>query len=93
MRGRRDANFAVKYRSLHLELDVHVTETKESLGLSLQWCNTTAAAENVWHILDVSEGSPADRAGLIAHSDFIVGTKDIYLHGESALGQIIEQVW
>lgn len=33
------------------------------LGLSLRFCTPQMALENVWHVLDVMEGSPAESAG------------------------------
>ena len=33
------------------------------LGVSMQLCAPESALENVWHILEVLEGSPAESAG------------------------------
>ncbi|KAJ1331248.1 GRASP55/65 PDZ-like domain-containing protein [Microdochium nivale] len=60
-----------------------------SLGLSLQWAPLALAA-NVWHVLDVPANSPADMAGLLPYSDYILGTPDGSLHGESGLGELVE---
>jgi hypothetical protein len=45
---------------------------------------------NIWHILDVPANSPADLAGLLPYSDYILGTPEGVLHGESGLGELVE---
>jgi hypothetical protein len=60
-----------------------------SLGLSLQY-SPLALATNIWHVLDVSPNSPADVAGLLPYSDYILGSPEGALHGESALGELVE---
>jgi len=36
-------------------------------------CEPESACENVWHVLDVIEGSPAESAGLVPVGDWILG--------------------
>lgn len=36
-------------------------------------CEPETATENVWHVLDVLEGSPAESAGLVPMGDWILG--------------------
>ncbi|XP_067342948.1 Golgi reassembly-stacking protein 2-like isoform X2 [Channa argus] len=43
------------------------------LGASVRFCSFEGANENVWHVLDVENNSPAALAGLVAHDDYIVG--------------------
>lgn len=43
------------------------------LGLSMRICEPESACENVWHVLDVIEGSPAESAGLVPVGDWILG--------------------
>lgn len=50
---------------------------KGLLGLSIRFCQLKGAGEFVWHILDVYPQSPATTAGLIAHTDYIVGASDV----------------
>ena len=59
------------------------------LGLSLQWA-PLSVAEDVWHILDVMPNSPADVAGLLPYGDYVIGSPERQLHGESALGELID---
>ena len=59
------------------------------LGLTLQWTPLTTT-ENVWHILDVIPDSPADQAGLLPYGDYIIGTPEGIVHGESGLGELVE---
>ncbi|KAI0378833.1 GRASP55/65 PDZ-like domain-containing protein [Hypomontagnella monticulosa] len=71
------------------ELHIPVPADTRSLGLSLQW-TPLAVASNVWHVLDVPANSPADHAGLLPYSDYILGTPDGILHGESGLGELVD---
>ncbi|RYP54299.1 hypothetical protein DL768_000873 [Monosporascus sp. mg162] len=73
-------------RALHIP----VPATTGSLGLSLQWTPLSAASENVWHVLDVAANSPADAAGLLPYGDYVLGTPDGTLHGEAALGELVD---
>lgn len=45
---------------------------------------------NIWHVLDVPANSPADLAGLLPYSDYILGSPEGVLHGESGLSEIVE---
>ncbi|KAI1172453.1 GRASP55/65 PDZ-like domain-containing protein [Nemania sp. FL0916] len=60
-----------------------------SLGLSLQW-SPLSLASTIWHVLDVPANSPADAAGLLPYSDYILGTPDGILHGEGGLGELVD---
>ncbi|KOS18967.1 Uncharacterized protein ESCO_000847 [Escovopsis weberi] len=71
------------------ELHVHVPYDTASLGLTVQY-TPLAVATNIWHVLDVPAGSPADHAGLIPYSDYIVGSAEGALHGEGALSELVE---
>ncbi|RYP76101.1 hypothetical protein DL771_001925 [Monosporascus sp. 5C6A] len=73
-------------RALHIP----VPASTRSLGLSLQWTPLSAASENVWHVLDVAANSPADAAGLLPYGDYVLGTPDGALHGEAALGELVD---
>lgn len=61
------------------------------LGLTLQWA-PLAVTEDVWHILDVAPSSPADLAGLLPYGDYIIGTPEGIVRGESGLGELVEDV-
>ncbi|CAB1422568.1 unnamed protein product [Pleuronectes platessa] len=52
------------------------------LGASVRFCSFEGANENVWHVLDVENSSPAALAGLIAHDDFIVGADQVLQESE-----------
>ncbi|KAK3679569.1 hypothetical protein LTR37_021407 [Vermiconidia calcicola] len=60
-----------------------------NIGLSLQW-TPLGVAEDVWHILDVMPNSPADVAGLLPYGDYVIGSPERQLHGEGALGELVE---
>ncbi|KAK6361406.1 hypothetical protein TWF730_005137 [Orbilia blumenaviensis] len=47
-------------------------------------------AEDVWHVLDISSGSPAEVGGLLPYSDYIIGTPRGVVRGESGLGELVE---
>lgn len=65
-----------------------------SLGASLQW-TPLSVADHVWHVLNVSPNSPAEIAGLISHSDYIVGAEGGLLEqgGEDLLGRVITRLF
>ncbi|CAE7099256.1 unnamed protein product, partial [Rhizoctonia solani] len=60
------------------------------LGLSMRLCNPEQALENVWHILDVHEGSPAESAGLVPYGDYIIGFSGGVLERESDFYELVE---
>ncbi|KAH8676623.1 GRASP55/65 PDZ-like domain-containing protein [Tricladium varicosporioides] len=72
-------------RTLHIPIPAD----QPTLGLALQWTSLSAVS-NIWHILDVPTNSPADLAGLLPYSDYILGTPEGVLHGESGLGELVE---
>ncbi|VVC28160.1 Hypothetical protein CINCED_3A020759 [Cinara cedri] len=59
------------------------------LGVSIRFCSFAGANENVWHILDVHPNSPADKAGLRSHIDYIIGSDSI-MHESEDLFMLIE---
>lgn len=63
------------------------------LGLTLHW-TPLFVADHVWHILDVSPNSPAEAAGLISHSDYIVAAENGLLEqgGEDLLGRVVQRL-
>ncbi|PHH87791.1 hypothetical protein CDD83_8391 [Cordyceps sp. RAO-2017] len=71
------------------EVHIPVPADTASLGLSLQYAPIALAA-NVWHVLDVAPNSPADHAALLPYSDYILGSPEGALHGEAALGELVE---
>ncbi|KAL5121095.1 hypothetical protein ACEQ8H_000946 [Pleosporales sp. CAS-2024a] len=71
------------------EVYVSVPSANPSLGISLQWSPLTLA-EDVWHILDVAPNSPADVAGLLPYGDYVIGSPEGLVRGESGLGELIE---
>jgi hypothetical protein len=72
------------------QLTVAVPSAPDSLGLSLQLAPLNSTF-NVWHVLTIpSPLSPAHLAGLLPHSDYILGSPSGTLKGESALGELVE---
>lgn len=70
-------------------MHIPILTSNPSLGVTLQWTSLSAAS-NIWHILDVPAASPADVAGLLPYSDYILGTPEGVLHGEGGLGELVE---
>ncbi len=70
-------------------MQMAVSADTRSLGLTLQW-TPLAVVSNIWHVLDVPGGSPADTAGLLPYGDYILGTPEGVLHGESGLSELVE---
>lgn len=59
------------------------------MGLSIRFCTFDKANENVWHVLDVQQHSPAALAGLRSHTDYIIGA-DTLLNDAEDLFTLIE---
>ncbi|KAK4217701.1 golgi family reassembly stacking protein [Rhypophila decipiens] len=72
-------------RALHIPVPADTA----SLGLTLQW-TPLSVVSNIWHVLDVPAHSPADVAGLLPYSDYILGTPEGVLHGEGGLSELVE---
>ncbi|KAK2766292.1 hypothetical protein FQN54_007809 [Arachnomyces sp. PD_36] len=69
---------------------IPVSAEDPSLGLTLQLA-PLSASQQIWHVLQIpSAYSPAHFAGLIPHSDYILGTPSGTLRGESAFGELVE---
>ncbi|XP_056440667.1 Golgi reassembly-stacking protein 1-like isoform X2 [Gadus chalcogrammus] len=58
------------------------------LGASVRFCSFEGANENVWHILDVEERSPASLAGLQAFHDYIVGADQVLQESEDFFSMV-----
>lgn len=71
------------------ELYVPIAAENPTLGISLQW-TPLSSTEDVWHILDVQPNSPADVAGLLPYGDYIIGSPEGLVRGESGLGELVE---
>ena len=68
-------------------------ERKPSLlGLSMRMCEPEFAMDNVWHVLDVLEGSPAESAGLVPYGDWIIGWSGGVLSAEGDFYDVVEAV-
>ncbi|KAF2001112.1 hypothetical protein P154DRAFT_522085 [Amniculicola lignicola CBS 123094] len=71
------------------EIYIPIPSSNPTLGLSLQW-TPLSATEDVWHILDVTPNSPADNAGLLPYGDYVIGSPEGLVRGDSGLGELIE---
>ena len=58
----------------------------------MRLCEPEFALDNVWHVLDVLEGSPAESAGLVPYGDWIVGWSGGPLHAEGDFYAVVEAV-
>ncbi|KAJ3606963.1 hypothetical protein NHX12_026479 [Muraenolepis orangiensis] len=58
------------------------------LGASVRFCSFEGANENVWHILDVEDHSPASLAGLQAFHDYIVGADQVLQESEDFFSMV-----
>ncbi|KAK7469086.1 hypothetical protein VKT23_003579 [Stygiomarasmius scandens] len=69
----------------------HQTNSQPSLlGLSMRMCTPEFALDNVWHVLDVLEGSPAESAGLVPYGDYITGWNGGVLSSENDFYDLVE---
>lgn len=62
------------------------------LGLSMRLCEPETSLDNVWHVLDVLEGSPAESAGLVPYGDWIIGWSGGVLSAEGDFYDVVEAV-
>jgi len=60
------------------------------LGLSMRICEPEKSTDNVWHVLDVIEGSPAESAGLVPMGDWILGWSGGVLSAENDFYDLVE---
>jgi S1-C subfamily serine protease len=58
----------------------------------MRMCEPEFALDNVWHVLDVLEGSPAESAGLVPYGDWIVGWSGSPLTAENDFYELVELV-
>lgn len=71
-------------------ISIPVSKENPSLGLTLQLV-PLSVSQHIWHVLSIpSPLSPAYLAGLLEHSDYILGSPSGTLRGESALGELVE---
>jgi len=56
----------------------------------MRLCSPESALENVWHILEVLEGSPAESAGLVPYGDWILGWAGGVLSSEGDFYEVVE---
>ncbi|KAF9359572.1 hypothetical protein BGX26_012016 [Mortierella sp. AD094] len=61
------------------------------IGCSIRFCLFDTINDIVWHVLDIAPESPAEEAGLRAHSDYIIGTPLGVTRGEGDLYELIEE--
>lgn len=71
-------------------ISIPVSKENPTLGLTLQFA-PLSVTHHIWHVLSIpSPQSPAYLAGLLEHSDYILGSPSGTLRGESALSELIE---
>ena len=58
----------------------------------MRLCEPEFALDNVWHVLDVLEGSPAESAGLVPYGDWIIGWSGGILSAEGDFYDVVEAV-
>ncbi|TPX43723.1 hypothetical protein SeLEV6574_g04899 [Synchytrium endobioticum] len=87
--------FSAKYQDLR---EVVLTPSRSwgkpedgLIGCSVRFCDHAGSGENVWHILDVHPDSPAEKAGLKPHSDYIIGSPQATLREQQDLYDLIER--
>lgn len=59
------------------------------LGAAVRFEAVRGAAESVWRVLDVLPNSPADDAGLVPRTDYIVGTPATVFRKEAEFGRLV----
>ncbi|KAH9080460.1 GRASP55/65 PDZ-like domain-containing protein [Lactarius deliciosus] len=76
--------------SAHAAKDAGPGTQPSLLGLSMRICEPEFTLENVWHVLDVLEGSPAESAGLVPYGDWIIGWSGGVLGAEGDFYDVVE---
>lgn len=74
------------------EAAANATSQPSLLGLSMRICEPEFSLDNVWHVLDVLEGSPAESAGLVPYGDWIIGWSGGVLRAEGDFYDVVEAV-
>ncbi|KAH9042055.1 GRASP55/65 PDZ-like domain-containing protein, partial [Lactarius pseudohatsudake] len=74
----------------HVAKDAGPGAQPSLLGLSMRICEPEFTLENVWHVLDVLEGSPAESAGLVPYGDWIIGWSGGVLGAEGDFYDVVE---
>ncbi|KAM3582989.1 hypothetical protein VKS41_004744 [Umbelopsis sp. WA50703] len=65
-------------------------EESSLIGCSIRFCSYENAGEHVWHVLEVAENSPAEMAGVIPHTDYIIGSPHMTLRSEDDFYALVE---
>ncbi|KAI7850202.1 GRASP55/65 PDZ-like domain-containing protein [Circinella umbellata] len=60
------------------------------IGCSIRYCSYERAGEHVWHVLEVGPNSPAEMAGIIPHTDYIIGSPHTVLNSEDSFYDLVE---
>ncbi|CAO3592389.1 unnamed protein product [Absidia cylindrospora] len=63
---------------------------KSLIGCSIRYCTYERAGEYVWHILNVSPNSPAEMAGVIPHTDYVIGSPQTVLKSDDDFYNLVE---
>jgi hypothetical protein len=58
----------------------------------MRMCGPELSGDNVWHVMDVLEGSPAESAGLVPYGDWIIGWSGGVLSAENDFYDLVEAV-
>ncbi|KAJ3305016.1 Golgi reassembly-stacking protein 2 [Kappamyces sp. JEL0829] len=64
-------------------------QARATLGCAVKLCDFNQAHERVWHILDVSDDSPAMHAGLVSNTDYIVASREGDLYEKQDFGALV----
>ncbi|KAI9244894.1 GRASP55/65 PDZ-like domain-containing protein [Sporodiniella umbellata] len=66
-------------------------QERSLIGCSIRFCSFEKAGENVWHVLDVLPNSPAEMAGIMQHTDYIIGSPHMTLRQEDDFYTLVEE--
>ncbi|RUS29190.1 GRASP55/65 PDZ-like domain-containing protein, partial [Jimgerdemannia flammicorona] len=60
-------------------------------GASIRYCSYENAGEHVWHVLEVAPNSPAEMAGVVPHTDYVIGSPQITLRSEDDFYNLVDE--
>lgn len=77
------------------ERDVAMTPAKWNgpglLGAAVRYEAIKGATDYIWRVLDVKPNSPADDAGLVPRSDYVVGTTAEVFRSDGAFSKLVRR--
>ncbi|RUS16024.1 GRASP55/65 PDZ-like domain-containing protein [Endogone sp. FLAS-F59071] len=69
----------------------HLLMSSTNSGASIRYCSYENAGEHVWHVLEVQPNSPAEMAGVVPHTDYVIGSPQLTMRSEDDFYNLVEE--